>query len=124
MNISLLEAVWGKNGPPANNAGQPVNEILSHIGILNDKMYAFPEPGMIGPCGVSKVGGKTFSGADRFVLVLYGVAYCDQETGLVWRPPCRRASFTGPGLSTIPMTLTLPRLEHHEYLIEPPYEKA
>lgn len=102
MNISLLEAVWGKNGPPANNAGQPVNEILSHIGILNDKMYAFPEPGMIGPCGVSKVRGKTFSGADRFVLVLYGVAYCDEETGLVGDLPVGRLLSLGRGFQPFP----------------------
>ncbi len=77
MYISLPEAIWAKNGPPENNAGQPVDEILSHIGILNNKVDAFPEPGTIGLCGGSKVGVKKFSGAARFVPVLYGVAYCD-----------------------------------------------
>jgi len=41
-------------------------------------------PAGAGPCEVPPVWGKKFAGADRFVAVLDGAAYCDQETGLVW----------------------------------------
>lgn len=95
--VALPGVIWAKNGPPENNPVQPVDDILAHIGILNDKMYASPEPGAIGPCGVSKMGGKTFSGANRFVPVLYGVAYCDQETGFVWETSPSAGSFNWAG---------------------------
>jgi hypothetical protein len=71
-------------GPPGNNPGQPFEEILAAIGILNDKIDALPGPGATGPCDIPPVWGKKIAGADRFVAVLDGSAYCDQETGLVW----------------------------------------
>ena len=75
--------------PPASNPGQPFEEILGAIGILNDKLDDLQNdvdklPGALGPCEVPPVWGKKFAGADRFVAVLGGAAYCDQETGLVW----------------------------------------
>ena len=75
--------------PPASNPGQPFEEILGAIGILNDKLDDLQNdvdklPGALGPCEVPPVWGKKFAGADRFVAVLDGAAYCDQETGLVW----------------------------------------
>lgn len=84
MCLALPGVIWAHNGPPENKPGESRNDIFPHIEILNDKKYAAPEPGAIGPCGGSKLGGQTFSGADRFVPVLYGVAYCDRETGIVW----------------------------------------
>lgn len=82
--VALPGVTWAKNGIPEKNPGQPVDEILAHIALVNDTIQAFPGPGATGPCDVPPAGGKKFSGADRFVAVLYGVAYCDQETGLVW----------------------------------------
>ncbi|GJL70741.1 MAG: hypothetical protein NPIRA06_33760 [Nitrospirales bacterium] len=84
MCLALPGLIWAKTGPSESKPGQPVNEILRHIDILNDKMPASSEPGGIGRCGGSKMDGQTFSGPDRFVPVLYGVAYCDRETGIVW----------------------------------------
>ncbi len=84
MCLALPGVIWAKNGPQENQPGQPITDILPHIDILNDKMSASSEPGGIGRCGGSKMGGQKISGADRFVPVLYGVAYCDRETGIVW----------------------------------------
>jgi hypothetical protein len=68
--VALPGVIWAKNGPPENNPGQPINEIRPHLDILNKKMAASSEPGGIDRCGGSKMGGQTFSGADRFVPVL------------------------------------------------------
>ncbi len=82
--IGLSGSALAKSGPPGNNPGQPFAEILAQIGILNDKIDALQGPGATGPCDIPPVWGKKIAGADRFVAVLDGAAYCDQETGLVW----------------------------------------
>ena len=64
----------GLSGPALAQQGRPGN----------DKIHTFPNHGKTGPCDVPPVWGKKFPGADRFVAVLDGAAYCDQETGLVW----------------------------------------
>jgi hypothetical protein len=69
---------------PAGKPDQQLVEILAQIAILNDKVDALSGPGRTGPCEVLPVWGRKFPGADRFVAVLDGAAYCDQETGLVW----------------------------------------
>jgi hypothetical protein len=79
---ALPVSVWA--APPEKNPGQPFAEILAQIVILNDKIKAFPRHGKTGPCDMPPVWGKKFPGANRFVAVLDGAAYCDQETGLVW----------------------------------------
>jgi len=75
--------------PPEKNPGQLFAEILAQIAILNDKLDDLQGdvdnlPGALGPCEVPPVWGKKIAGAERFVAVLDGSAYCDQETGLVW----------------------------------------
>jgi hypothetical protein len=72
------------NGPQEKNAGQAFDQMPGHISILNDKIHDFPRRTMTGPCDVPPVRNENYSGAARFVVVLNGVAYCDQETGLVW----------------------------------------
>ena len=82
--LALSGVIWAKHGPPEKILNQPITELHANLDILNDKVFAVSDTGTIGPCGLSKMGGQTFSGADRFVPVLYGVAYCDRETGVVW----------------------------------------
>ena len=72
--LCILTFMVGLSGPALAQQGPPGN----------DKIHAFPNRGKIGPCDVPPVWGKKFPGADRFVAVLDGAAYCDQETGLVW----------------------------------------
>jgi hypothetical protein len=99
--VGMVTLVMGLSGsvlaaPPANNPGQPFDEILAAIGILNDKIDDLEGkvddlqddvdnlPAGLGPCEVPPVWGKTYALADRFVSVLGGNAFCDQATGLVW----------------------------------------
>lgn len=99
--LALPGVIWAHSGPPENKPGEPKNAILPHSEILNNslnnKMYADSEPGAIGPCGGAKMGGQTFSGVDRFVPVLYGVAYCDRETGIVWETSPSVSAFNWAG---------------------------
>jgi len=72
-------------GPPAG----PVGEIQATLGIILDRLDDLQDDvdnlsAALGPCEVPPVWGKKFAGANRFVPVLDGAAYCDQETGLVW----------------------------------------
>jgi hypothetical protein len=69
---------WARSGFPEINPGQLVDEIPGQIGISNDTIQTFPMVGRTVPCDVP------IPGADRFVAVLNGGAYCDQKTGLVW----------------------------------------
>ncbi len=80
--VALPGATCAKNVPPEKNPVRSFNEILSPIANVDATIRA--GFGATGPCEVPPVGGKKFYGAGRFVGVLYGVAYCDQETGLVW----------------------------------------
>lgn len=82
--LALSGVILAKHAPAENTPNQTLTDRHAHLDILNDKVSAVSDTGPIGPCGVSKTGGQTFSGADRFVPVLYGVAYCDRETGVVW----------------------------------------
>jgi hypothetical protein len=82
--VVLPGVTWAKNGPLVKNPGQFFDEIPGQSGILNDTIHAFPRRGRTRPCDVPSMGGKPFSGADRFVGVLNGGAYCDQKTGVVW----------------------------------------
>ncbi len=84
VSMALPGMAWAKIGPLETNQGQPFDQILGQIGILNDKIHDFPRYGRTGPCNVSPVGREKIPGAERFVVVLNGGAYCDQETGLVW----------------------------------------
>lgn len=84
MCLALSGVIWAKHGPTENAPSQPMMDMHAHIDSLNDTRWATPEPGAIGPCGVSKTESQPSLGADRFVPVLYGVAYCDRETGVVW----------------------------------------
>ncbi len=97
MCLALPGVIWAKTGPPENTLSHPIHEILPYIDILNKRMAAASEPGGIGRCGGSKMGGQKISGADRFVPVLYGVAYCDRETGIVWETSPAVSFFNWPG---------------------------
>jgi len=76
--VALPGVTWARNGSLEKNPGQAFDEIPGLIGIVYDTLYAFPGLGRTRPCDVP------FPGADRFVGVLNGGAYCDQKTGLVW----------------------------------------
>jgi hypothetical protein len=76
--VALPGVTWARNGSLEKNPDQSVDEIPGEIVFLNDTLHAFPGLGRTGPCDVP------FPGADRFVEVLNGGAYCDQKTGLVW----------------------------------------
>jgi hypothetical protein len=72
-----------------SNPGQPFAQILEAIANLQmtvDNLQGDVDnlPGALGPCEVPPVWGKKFPGNERFVPVLDGAAFCDQETGLVW----------------------------------------
>lgn len=82
--VALPGVTWAKNETQEKNPNRPFDQMLRQIGILNDRIHAFPRRGMTGPCDVPPVRREKFPGAERFVVVLNGVAYCDQETGLVW----------------------------------------
>lgn len=84
MCLALSGVIWAKHGPPENTPNQPITDMHAHLDMVNDTMSTTSDTSAMGPCGVSKTGGQTFSAADRFVPVLYGVAYCDRETGVVW----------------------------------------
>ena len=95
--VAMPGITWAKHGFPEKNPGKPVDEILVRIGILIDKVHAFSRRGRSGPCDVPSVGGKKFPDGDRFVTVLNGGAYCDQETGLVWEGTPRAGYFGWAG---------------------------
>lgn len=82
--VALPGMAWAKNELQEKNPGKPFDQILGQIGILKDKIHDFPRHTMTGPCDVAPVRRERIPGAERFVVVLNGVAYCDQETGLVW----------------------------------------
>ena len=76
--VALPGVTWATSGSPENNPGQVVEEIPGPIDISNHTIHTFSMLGRTRPCDVP------FPGADRFVEVLNGGAYCDQKTGLVW----------------------------------------
>ena len=76
-------------GPALVQGASPGKEIQKTLGIILDRLDDLQGDvdalqGALGPCEVPPVWGKKYSGADRFVSVLDGAAYCDKETGLVW----------------------------------------
>ncbi|MDT3776363.1 DUF1566 domain-containing protein [Nitrospira sp. MA-1] len=95
--LALPGVILAHNGPPENKPGQPIHDILPHIEIPNNKIYASTEPDAMGQCGGSKMRGQKFAGANRFVPVLYGVAFCDRETGLVWETSPSMKAFNWAG---------------------------
>jgi len=90
-SLGILALVIGVSGPvlAMGPSAGPVGEIQATLGIILDRLDDLQEDvddlqEDVGPCEVPPVWGKKFAGADRFVAVLDGAAYCDQETGLVW----------------------------------------
>lgn len=78
------EVTWAKISPGEKKPGQSFEEIHGHIGLPTDKIQAVPRPAGNGRCEAPPMIGKPIPGTERFVTVLNGGAYCDQETGLVW----------------------------------------
>lgn len=88
---------WAKAGLPEDRPNRPFNEILAPIPIANAQIQIFPRLSRTEPCEVPPVWRKKFPGPDRFVAVLNGAAYCDQETGLVWETSPAGGSFDWTG---------------------------
>lgn len=83
--VGLANVAKGQGPPPR----APFGDIQATLGIILDRLDDLQDDvdnlqGALGPCEVPPVWGKKFSAADRFVEVLDGDAYCDQETGQVW----------------------------------------
>jgi hypothetical protein len=77
LGLSASAFAQAGNLPPG-----PPEVVPPWVGIILDRLDDLEAKG--GPCEVPPVWGKKIAGADRFVEVLDGGAYCDKETGLVW----------------------------------------
>jgi hypothetical protein len=80
--LGVLALVLSVSGAALAVPPGPPEVVPPWVGIILDRMDDLEAKG--GPCEVPPVWGKKIAGAARFVAVLDGGAYCDQETGLVW----------------------------------------
>lgn len=97
VGMGLAVVTWAKAGFVRDYPGGHYDEIPASIHLVNDKRQTFPKLSRTEPCEVPPVWRKKFSGPDRFVAVLNGAAYCDQETGLVWETFPAMGSFDWTG---------------------------
>ncbi len=80
--VSTTAEMTAQNAMIKQDIVDALAAIQVDIATLQETVDALPAGS--GPCEVPPVWGKMFDGADRFVAVLDGAAYCDKETGLVW----------------------------------------
>lgn len=97
MCVALPGVIWAKAKFPEDRPGYPLEEMPAPTRIVNDRIQAFPRWSRTEPCEVPPVSRKKIPGPDRFVSVLNGAAYCDQETGLVWETSPAAGSFDWAG---------------------------
>ena len=97
MCVALPDVIGAKGGSSENRPGHPVKDRPAPTRIENDQIQALLGLPRTEPCEVSPRGRKKFSGPDRFVSVLSGAAFCDQETGLVWETTPAGSAFDWNG---------------------------
>jgi len=86
-------AAWAKTDSLEKIFGQPFDESLHRKAILTDKIDTLSRLTMTDSCAVPPIWMKKFLGTSRFVAILNGAAYCDQETGIVWETSPSGGSF-------------------------------
>ena len=104
--LGLSGPALAQNGPPGNNPGQPFDEILAQIAILNDKLNELLDKSEGGLRGVTQNWDKQLDAtngdgngcnSDRFTCLFGDTVVRDNETGLVWDrdPDTGTRSWTG-----------------------------
>ncbi len=82
--VALPGITWAKIESLEKYFGQPSKDTPIHFALSNEKLRFSSSLTGTDNCEVPPEWRKPFRGAGRFVAVLNGAAYCDQETGLVW----------------------------------------
>ncbi|HBP88457.1 MAG TPA: DUF1566 domain-containing protein [Nitrospirales bacterium] len=95
--LALPGMTLAKAGFPEEHPGGRFVERPAPILTVHDTIKNFPKWSRAEPCEIPPVWRKKFPGPDRFVAVLNGAAYCDQETGLVWETSPASGSFDWTG---------------------------